>query len=339
MSDHHSSSKARSLIERGDMGIEPGKRYPEVHGDDLYSQIWRATNGATEADHKRHLYWLRKQEQDARPHIYLIKRMARRKLKNSVPPTIGFIDTSFDEDLPRNLTVEQFINLYSAVAFANSGGIILGAHVIIAWKLAGYEDHNEISAALGDKFIKHYSQWCRDNELSPLWVYTHECSTQMGLHTHFLCAVPEDLTAAFRKWVNKRLGEISRIKPLPKRVVKVVAPPSNRLDRQWRMFQYICKGVVPYGTIKSAQPDGESVFVADLIQFAYESPGEIKCKNREGTSAFLGPSNRKKVGFQSLLEQRVLDVRRLYGWEVYHEWQRWCARQELPAIMDSLAGL
>lgn len=336
------SSKARFLIEQGDMGIEPGKRYPVVRGDDIHSQIWRATNGATEADHNRHLLWPQIKAQKENPHLYIIKRVAKRKVGRLALPVFGITDASIDDILPRNLTADQFTNLYAAVSFANSDGVILRAHVTIAWSLLGYKDHDEIAEVLSKRFIKHYAQWCRDNDATPMWIYTHECSPQVGLHTHFLCAVPDELLVAFRAWIKGRVGTITLTNPPSKRAVRVVAPPSDPLGRQWRMFQYICKSVAPYAIIKSpdhAETEEGSVFVADLIQFGYENPGEIKCKNREGTSANIGASARKDVGFTSLLEQGVLDVRRLYGGEVYRQWQEWCAREELLAWMDSGVGL
>jgi hypothetical protein len=334
------SPKARLLIERGDMGIEPGKRYPLVWGDDIYSQIWRATNGATETDHSRNRRWLLLQEQKANPHIYVTKRIAKRKIGRISPLILDVVNASLADVLPRNLTKKQFVNLYSAVSFANSGGIILRAHVTIAWGLLGYSDHDEISEALGDQFIKVYSQWCRDKQISAMWIYTHECSARMGLHTHFLCAVPDDLVPAFRAWVWRRMIAITRIGPPPKKAVKVVAPPSNPLGRQWRVFQYICKSVDPNAVFQppgQIEPGQGSVFMSDLIQFLYECPGEIKCKNREGTSVNIGPSARKKAGFVSALEKGILDIHSLYGGETYLEWQNWCARQELFLWMDGSA--
>ncbi len=158
----------------------------------------------------------------------------------------------------------------------------------------------------------------------------------MGLHTHLMAAVPNEHRSAFREWVRDCLGKQSRISPMPATAVHFDTRPSKQIERQWESFQYLCKGVSPYATIKSSLGEGETVFLSDLIGREYECPGQMNCK-RVGFSPRIGKRVRKNAGYSSMLEQGIADRRRLYSDEEYRKWQddQWAK----VSIEDRLAAL
>lgn len=316
----------RFLIEQGDMGFVPGGRFPAVLGNSLRAQIWRATIGSSE---KTYRWVLRKQDEVRMPQIYSWKIRANWKRGKSMESANASKD---GKALQRHMTKEQFINLYGGIAFANRNGVILNVHVIISWKLLGYEDQSEATKALQKGFLKTLTEWyyskCPDGP-PHVWVYSNECSGRIGFHTHLLTAIPNELRPEFREWVKTRLKKLSQAGSLMKGVHKIVAPPSHPIRRQWIFFQYICKGLDPAAKVKASVGDEEMVALADLIRFEYESPGVITCKNREGMSQNIEETARRKCGFQSLLDDGVVDIRRLYAGEEYAEWQRKQAIEKL----------
>jgi len=144
-----------------------------------------------------------------------------------------------------------------------------------------------------------------------------------------LTAIPYEARPDFRKWVKARLTKLSRSAALVKGAYKIVAPPSDPIKRQWIYFQYICKGLDPSAKVKASVGDEEIVALADLVQFEYENPGLMNCKNREGVSQNIEQTARNECGFRSLLDHGVIDIRRLYAGEEYADWERERAIKEL----------
>lgn len=331
----------RLLIERGDMGFAPGGKFPVALGNSPRAQIWRAAMGANREVHQRHVTELAQEADARRDHKVWSLRQKWGYTKVS-PGAIVEVSLTGDGDL-RHLTKDQFANLYGAIAFANwKYGQILDVHITVSWKLLGYEDHSEAAYALDKGFIKHYSSWCRANDLNCVWVYTNECGEQMGFHTHFLTSVPKRLfssvsrrqISAFRKWVRNRLMKLSRVQPMPKEAVTIEGGPSSDkvkggpTYRQWRrLFPYLCKGIDPYAVIKPSIGNEGPVFLSDLVERLYESPGQVNSKNREGVSLNLGATSRTaEKEFTSRLDAMLadggkVDVLQLYSGEEYQEWK------------------
>jgi hypothetical protein len=248
--------KDRTLIESGDL-YPPGGKFPSTTGSGRYTDIVRGIFGNNEAEYLER----ERAESDAHPEIYWSKRMAKSKhCKYTIEPA----DTT-------HISKSECIELYSAVAFANAcHGVALNVHVIIQWGHLGYTDHVEAASALREGFLKPLNGWYNGNigrhgdnngeryndekrryphkhevkfrhEL--FWVYTHEVSRSGAFHTHFLAAIPIEMRQPFRLWVKNRVADLSKIHPVPKGIVKVVAPPSDPIQRQWILLQYLSKGV------------------------------------------------------------------------------------------------
>jgi hypothetical protein len=321
--------RARTRIESGDLWIDPRRDLP-VAGAGEYSDRLAAMVGDSPEMHLVHMRHAVRQAVEDNPQIYVIKRGARYK---------GNFATQLDRSpVATNISVEQFVNLYSAVAFANGNGVLLDVHVIIHWSRLGYRSHEEAAEALQERFIKHLDSWYYYQQeknvsrtMQPLaWIYTHECSAKGEFHTHFLTHVPVRLRDEFRAWMRKRAGKLEVRGGSTKGAVRVVGPPSDPIGRQWRFFQYLCKGLDPDAVVPLYQ-SGAPCRLLNFIQFQYINPGHIECKQRFGMSRNINAASRNKVRFRSAAELGKFDVRELYNSAAYDEWYRYSG--------EGLAGL
>ncbi|WP_206951012.1 hypothetical protein [Trinickia acidisoli] len=223
----------------------------------------------------------------------------------------------YERDGPgRYLTASQCVDLYSAVAFANSIGLLMDVHVSITWGLLGIEDHSEAAKALRYEFFKHLHDWYRHKVPGGrpfVWLYVHEDGRTHGFHTHILTAIPNELRPAFRKWVEARLTAISRADGLHKDAFEIRAAPSDPIYRQWCWLQYLLKSVSATAEVSSVVGTSPFARVAQLILSRRGRPGNVRCKKKCGVSNAIGKQSRRKAGFRSLMERGVADVRRLYA--------------------------
>jgi hypothetical protein len=215
----------------------------------------------------------------------------------------------------RRLNAAQFVNLYSAVAFANTLGLVMNAHVSITWRLLGIHNHTEAAIILTDRVFKPLRQWYayQTGRDQFAWLYVHENGQTHGLHTHLMFAIPNDLRPAFRRWLRLRLSDLCRHGSIPKGAYYIAAPPSDRIGRQWRYFQYLTKGLNGSDELPAKVGWQSHVCVGDLIRRPLENPGDVFCKKKCGVSNLIAIKTRQTAGFRSLLEQGVTDVRRMYA--------------------------
>ncbi len=237
----------------------------------------------------------------------------------------------------RYLTASQFANLYSAVAFANSNGIVLNVRLSITWGLLGIEDHSAAADAMRYEFFKHLQDWYQHkvpDDRPFVWLYVHEVGRTHGFHTHILTAIPDALLPAFREYVAARLADVSRVAgPLHKGTFKIKAPPSDPIGRQWRGLRYLAKGISTKAEVPSVVGTSPFVRVAELIPETLKSPGDILCPKNCGVSNNLGKERRQKAGFRSLLERGIADKRRLYAGMEYLGY----LRQQEADVTDTVA--
>jgi hypothetical protein len=221
----------------------------------------------------------------------------------------------------RRLNATQFTNLYSAVAFANTLGLVMNVHVSITWGLLGIHDHTEAAIILTERVLKPLRMWYayQTGRDQFTWIYVHENGRNHGFHTHLMFAIPNDLQPAFRRWLRLRLSALCRHGSIPKEACHITAPPSDRIGRQWRYFQYLTKGLDGSDELPARVGWQSHVRVGDLISQPLENPGDVRCKKKCGVSSLIGVKARQTAGFRSLLEQGVTDVRRMYaGMEYLH---------------------
>lgn len=313
--------KARTMIESGDLG-NSSKSLKLLSAPGLggkYDSLLRGIVGDTEGKRKAHLRHSRLADEKAFPEIYPWK-------KDYANHKRGYKQVT--DDSQTYITKKQFINLHSAVSFANYNGVALNAHITISWGQLGYTNHSEAAKALTDGFFKPLDDWYANNNkvelgvrhVRPLyWIYSHECSKKLGFHTHILAGIPLEIRREFKGWARNRIEALAKIKQPPKEVLDIDSPPSDLIGRQWRRFQYLCKGLDPNAKVRIAGYQ-RCVRLYDLLECPYESPGRIECKKRVGTSGNLSAAARAKAGFKSKSEEKMFDKRLLYTSSLYDNW-------------------
>lgn len=313
-----SHCNARFLIERGDCGYRPGEKFPVVGGHSDDAQILRAVIGRNEDEYEKSLVY-----EDARRRFSTAVALGYGKKVVAGPKRWKAarehhrwhrtLKTTFNDPfaLPRHIKGHEFVRLYNAVAFANSKNAILNVHLTISWKLLGYGNDEAADLPLSKLFIKNYTQWCSDNDIDCIWIYSNEFSGVAGLHTHLMTSVSNEMQGAFRQFVEMRLHQINKLTELNAAASDISIPKSRQVARQWIRFQYLCKGVDQNARLKHANGI-DSMFVSDLIRFGYENPGSVGCRRRCGVSRNLDKAARRKAGFESTLEKGYLNVNLLY---------------------------
>ncbi len=215
----------------------------------------------------------------------------------------------------RRLTIAQFVDLYSAVAYANTLGLVMNSHVSITWGLLGIKDHTDAANTLTDRVLKPLRAWYKyrtgQDELA--WLYVHENGRIHGFHTHLIIAIPNELRLAFQRWLKNCLSALCRHGAMPKAAYHINAYPSDPIGRQWRNFQYLTKGVGGKEELPARVGRHSHVPVGRLINAPLENPGEVLCRKKCGVANLIGVQSRQRAGFRSLLEQGVTDVRCMYA--------------------------
>ena len=245
-----------------------------------------------------------------------------RAIASEHPPTPDYGFYAFNERFSHKnrpgglrLNAAQVKDLYGAVAYANTLGLVMNCHVSITWVLLGILDHTEAANALTHRVIKALRQWYKDHtgrdQLA--WLYVHENGRTHGFHTHLMLAIPNDLRLAFRDWLESRLSDVCRLDLMPKETCHVTAPPSDPIGRQWTYFQYLIKGIDENEALPARVGWNSHIPVSRLIKFGLENPGDVRCRKKCGVSNLIGVKARQRAGFRSLLDQGVTDVRRMYA--------------------------
>lgn len=214
------------------------------------------------------------------------------------------------------LTGQQFVDLYSAVSYANHLGIVMDVHVSITWKMLGIDCQHEAAKALRYEFFKHLQEWCEYRMPKGhrfVWLYVHEVGRRHGFHTHILTAIPDELRGEFRAWVAARIAKLSRTGNVPKGAFHIAAPPSDKIGRQWRWLQYFSKGLGTAEEVIASVGEEPSVKAASLIWAQAGRAGNVQCRKRCGVSNNLGRQARQRNHYESLLERGIADVRQLYA--------------------------
>lgn len=326
-SSDNESESAWSLMARGDMGYRPGDAYPVVYGSTDRDKIWRATMGSTIEEHEKSLQYEKDlRAKDLNPAhicIYHTKRRARRKLAKmrkleARKYTVSEVSLNDPDILPRNMKGDDYVNLYSAVAFANSRGVFFNIHLTINWEDLGFESGKSAESQLYNSFIRQYTEWCWDHSIEPCWIYSNEGSDRKGIHTHFMTSIDSHMLLQFRKYVEMRMRKINRLNTFNTRAYFIREIGDWEHAVQWMQVQYLGKGVDPNARLLHANGK-DKVLVSDLIQWGYESPGDVACKKRCGVSRNIDRESRKwslayihEGGFKSFMEKGIFNVNILY---------------------------
>ena len=322
MRDHHDNEtfRARSLLERGDGGYRPEDRYPTLSKGSFYDEVFAATFGRSKKEHDDAIeYQARQFARDSRKYSLTAKKLRRDKeqpYKEDVMRRSGKLEFSIDNKfiLPREISAEEFIDAYSAVAFINAKGIALNTHITISSELLGITPKNSKEGLLHlhEQILHHLRNWYKQREVKFFWFYVNEYSAKSGFHTHLLSHIPPEYSEELKKYLLKRAKKINTLPQFNERSIQVDINNGMDLFKQWSLFQYICKGINRDHWIEDAL-SGERVYLEELIWAHYENPGNFHHIKKMAYSQNINKATRQQSNFTSFLEQGITDKNWLYS--------------------------
>ncbi len=218
----------------------------------------------------------------------------------------------------RGLTERDFAVLYSAAEFAAAFELWFDTTITISWRLLGPEVEQDVQPHFA-VFLKCLRDWLTQRQLPVAWIYTHENSSKIGLHTHLILYLPgdlfDDIHCAYRSdfrawakgWAARQVG-----RPTP-RALRVRGPQKETPWLHWLTFSYLVKGYDPCAVVQSARhaPDGRAVLLGNLIAWPWRDGGAVPLRHRVGSSRSLGPERRAlgvPGGFDYLLEEPTFQL-------------------------------
>ena len=212
-------------------------------------------------------------------------------------------------------------------------GKLMNAHLTICWKLLGVTDSTKAVEILS-KYNHEAAKWLRvgegDNVVRTrqsrraswisaphLFVYVHETAQEKGLHTHELMCLPVNRAQAFADWSRDCLVRLSGCALVDEAAV-FFSPASKKrkqfwpyegareefaVERHWRWFRYVTKGLDPDHQERS--PVDSTWHVArDLFEMKrpFMATEPVTCRKLAGCSENIGPAAQRAAGFVSKFE-------------------------------------
>jgi hypothetical protein len=207
----------------------------------------------------------------------------------------------WDEPVPASsfMTEADFAEVFAAAEFAHKFELRFETTVTIVWGKLGLTDPRQIQAHF-TAFLKSVRSWLEAAAYPPAYLYSHEMGPALGLHTHFLIALPPSSEGGslrpgrieFKRWLRRwQERQFGRNCP---RAIRPRGPNQPRPWLHWLTVHYLLKGYHPAAVVQSAanSPDGRDVFLGDLIVFNWADPGHVPMGRRYGVSHSLGPDRR-----------------------------------------------
>lgn len=269
----------------------------------------------------------------------------------------------------------EFAAVYAAADFAAEFGLFLDTSVTISWSMLSVAGDAAVQSAFSS-FTKCLGDWLRQRTIPVAYTFSHEHGPKVGLHTHLSLFVPGGCwRQEFRGWVQEWVSRYTG-RAVP-HAVRVTGPADESEWMHWLKFAYAMKGYDQRCVVQSSRsaPDGNTVYLGDLIPFSWCDPGPVILKHRVGASRSLGP-DRRAIGapydymleprsggcrfsfdasrhtgpieavmpssakpFRSRYEDGVRDVRVLYGADLFERVTQMSARDTVAQIEDDLGWL
>ncbi len=332
---------ARAVHEAGGPGVD------EVFATDglgPHTLLMQAIHGVNR-DHRNEVFQAEFASEIAdRPHIFLKKWKGRLRdgyLKASAPemkpPEVWIgpdgvarqvLVLPNADQASRLIDEAEFAELYSACEFAHEFGLSLDTMITITWSLLGCRGDDDVRKGF-QSLLKCIGDWLGQRGWPCAYIYCHENSTKLGLHSHIALHVPGGTAAGRSSLGLKQVSATEHPRRLFKAYVKKwverrfggVATGSVRItgalvEQPWLTFLrlgYMTKGFERGALVQSAKyaPDGRDVFLGDLIPFRWRDPGPVSVK-RCGVSQSLGPTQRR-TGVPGGLERIYANAVKLGG--------------------------
>lgn len=155
--------------------------------------------------------------------------------------------------LTQALSTKQFRQGYEAIALANCFGGVLNTFLSITWSRVGITEPTAV-AKMHYRYLellRKACKSCRDEDgkrcvpYGLVWVI--ENGRRHGLHSHILMVMPKARKAWLRRQVELALETISGRNVhwrLGTRAVRILHRHDRDVTAQWRLFQYMMKGMV-----------------------------------------------------------------------------------------------
>ncbi len=301
-------SKGKNFTARrgGNFYVKQGFK---IHGDDDDAMILAAIYGETESDYEKSLQY-------EMPDIFLNKiDKFRVKSVNKSSSMVAYGKT-------RYIDKSEFLDLYSAVSFANMNNVIMNTGITISWDKLGYGAIDE-AYQMSQYFLARFRDWC-GSKRDALWpwknesnspatfIYVHEIGKIVGFHTHIQAFVPPELSNVLKRWCALFVRKHKRRETDVDTAIFASVRATPSCFSQWRVFNYMMKGADPQAEIGISSLRNEPVYLGDIIEFPYKPLGLMKCRKVCGASENIRSGARHNYGFSSLMERGVIDVREIY---------------------------
>lgn len=200
--------------------------------------------------------------------------------------------------VPTYLSEANFAEMYAAAQFAWDHQLFFETSVTITWAKLGLTVTSQIQANF-TAFLKGVRAWLDAAAFPAAYMYAHEMGPVLGLHTHFIIALPPARDGGrggsrveFKRWL--RIWQEHRFGRDCPRAIRARGPNQRQPWLHWLLVNYLMKGHDPAAIVQSAcnAPDGRNIFLSDLVVFAPSNPGHVPLNRRFGVSHSLGPDRR-----------------------------------------------
>lgn len=189
----------------------------------------------------------------------------------------------------------QFSKARRAVAFANCMGMVMNTAVDITWSTVGVTGDASV-ARRQMAFLDALRRWFDRNGVTAAWVWVLEQGETLGLHSHILMHVPDELTLEFRNYAKATLTRIVKRPLLNTDDLKTLLIQHRRREQiipQWWRFRYMMKGVKPNLVLVVGEEFGQAMNYADRVGVSPKPQGDVGVK-RLGVSRALDDSAFKR---------------------------------------------
>ncbi len=233
--------------------------------------------------------------------------------------------------LTQALSTKQFRQGYEAIALANCFGGVLNTFLSITWSRVGITETAEVAEAHG-RYLELLRKACSAQRIPFALVWVIENGRRHGLHSHILMVMPKARKPWLRKQVELAVETISGRSVhwrLGTRAVRILHRHDRDVTAQWRLFQYMMKGMVAPKERRLIDPEQARVPmpVQHAARVKLRNQGVVATK-RFGVSRNLDRKNvatlRDRYGITpSALACGETDPHVLFSTEYLEAWDEW----------------
>jgi hypothetical protein len=160
--------------------------------------------------------------------------------------------------------------------------LVLNAFVSVSWSTVGVQGDLAVAKA-NERLLELMRKWLHERNLPKAWFWVLERGDTLGLHSHLVVCVPYDYKEPFAHWALRAVQTISRQPPVRDRRRKIwTVVVEHATDRmvyvQWKLFQYVMKGMHPGVLAKNPTNRFAPRRLRTVAGLKLRSQGEISTK-------------------------------------------------------------